>query len=129
MMANLVDINDTSHVKPFINWREWRSKQCYLYKTSHSKFYFELFKWTDFYSCFCFLTTKYLPMLLMKILLQINISLIYQFTNMINVCFFRVSVYVVINAFNLCDRLESILFFVENVCLMCDESCLETYLI
>ena len=39
MMANLVDINDTSHVKPFINWREWRSKQCYLYKTSHSKFY------------------------------------------------------------------------------------------
>ena len=39
------------------------------------------------------------------------------------------SVYVVINAFNLCDRLESILFFVENVCLMCDESCLETYLI
>ena len=39
------------------------------------------------------------------------------------------SSYVVINAFNLCDRLESILFFVENVCLMCDESCLETYLI
>ena len=126
MMANLVDINDTSHVKPFINWREWRSKQCYLYKTSHSKFYpnertfihvllLDNKIFTDAYDVNS-ITDQYL----------INIS-IYQHNNP---CMYKYnSAYVVINALNLFDRLESILFFVENVCLMCDESCLETYLI